>query len=112
MKSRVHSFIHPNCHHQIANAKFNLKIHYPPPYEREDGITTKQMLTTLEKQLIYFFGKSITKSRHKRYDFLFNRTVKNIITSYIPHEIVTIAPPWINENAKQLIIEKNEMYKR
>ena len=69
------------------------------------------MLITLEKQLIYFFEKSITKSRHKRYDFLFNRTVKNIITSYIPHEIVTIAPPW-NENAKQLIVEKNEMYKR
>ena len=24
-----------NCHHQIVYAKFNLKIHYPPPYGRE-----------------------------------------------------------------------------
>ena len=31
MESGVHSSLHPNCHH----AKFNLKIHYPPPYERE-----------------------------------------------------------------------------
>ena len=35
MESGVHSSLHPNCHHQITYAKFNLKIHYPPPYERE-----------------------------------------------------------------------------
>ena len=35
----VHSSVFPslqlNCHYQIAHAKFNLKIHFPPPYERE-----------------------------------------------------------------------------
>ena len=35
MESGVHSSLHPNCHHQITYAKFNLKIHYSPPYERE-----------------------------------------------------------------------------
>ena len=30
-----HSSVHPNCHHQIVFAKINLKIYYPPPYERE-----------------------------------------------------------------------------
>ena len=35
MESGVHSSLHPNCHHQITYAKFNLKIYYPPPYERE-----------------------------------------------------------------------------
>ena len=29
MKSGVHSSLHPNCHHQITYATFNLKIHYP-----------------------------------------------------------------------------------
>ena len=28
MESRVHSSLHPNCHHQITYAKFNLKIYY------------------------------------------------------------------------------------
>ena len=32
--SGVHSSLHPNCHHQIVFSNFNLKIHYPPPYER------------------------------------------------------------------------------
>ena len=35
MESGVHSSLHENCHHQITYAKFNLKIYYPPPYERE-----------------------------------------------------------------------------
>ena len=33
--SGVHSSLHPNCHHQIVYAKFNLEIIYPPPYLRE-----------------------------------------------------------------------------
>ena len=35
MDAGVHQSLHANCHHQIVYAKFNLKIHYPPPYERE-----------------------------------------------------------------------------
>ena len=35
MESGVHSSLHPNCHHQITYAKFNLRLHYRPPYESE-----------------------------------------------------------------------------
>ena len=35
MESGVHSSLYPNCHHQIVFGKINLKICYPPPYERE-----------------------------------------------------------------------------
>ena len=34
MDSGVHASLHPNCHHQIVYAKLNLKIEYPPLYER------------------------------------------------------------------------------
>ena len=34
INSGVHSSLHPNCHHQIIHAKFNLKVFYPPPYKR------------------------------------------------------------------------------
>ena len=34
-ESGVHPSLHPNCHHQIVFAKFNLQIYYPPPYPRE-----------------------------------------------------------------------------
>ena len=35
VESGVHPSLHPNCHHQIVFAKFNLMISYPPPYSRE-----------------------------------------------------------------------------
>ena len=35
VESGVHPSLHPNCHHQIVFAIFNLMISYPPPYSRE-----------------------------------------------------------------------------
>ena len=35
MESGGHSSLHENCHDQLVYAKFNLKVWYPPPYERE-----------------------------------------------------------------------------
>ena len=43
--------------------------------------------------------------------FLFNKTIKNIFSNFIPHETVTCDDrdlPWINNNIKQLIQEKND----
>ena len=40
---------------------------------------------------------------------IFNVTIKNILSNYIPHETITCGdrdPPWINKNIKQLILEK------
>ena len=45
---------------------------------------------------------------------LFNKTIKNILSNYIPHERITCDdkdPPWFNKNIKQLIQEKNNTYK-
>ena len=35
MESGVHSSLHQNCHHQLIYVKVNLKVFYPPLYERE-----------------------------------------------------------------------------
>ena len=35
MSLDIHSSLHQNCHHQIIFTTFNLKVHYPPPCERE-----------------------------------------------------------------------------
>ena len=45
--------------------------------------------------------------------FVFNKTIKNIFSNFIPHETVNCDdrdPPWININIKQLIQEKNDTY--
>ena len=45
--------------------------------------------------------------------FLFNRTIKNILSNYILHEIVIFDDrdsPWINNRIKELINEKNDTF--
>ena len=32
MEFKFHSSLHPSCHHHVTFEKFNLRIHYPPPY--------------------------------------------------------------------------------
>ena len=45
---------------------------------------------------------------------MFNKTIKNIMSNYIPHKTIICNdrdPPWINRDIKQLILDKNHAYK-
>ena len=45
---------------------------------------------------------------------LFNKTIKNILSNYIPHETITCDDrdsPWVNNKIKQLIQEINNTYR-
>ena len=45
---------------------------------------------------------------------MFNKTIKNIMSNYIPHETIICDgrnPPWVNKDIKQLILDKNHAYK-
>ena len=45
---------------------------------------------------------------------MFNKTIKNIMSNYIPHEKIICDdrdPPWINIDIKQLILDKNRAYR-
>ena len=54
-ESGVHPQLHPNFHHQVIYAKFNLKVHYPPPYEREVW-HYKEVDTDLSRRSIEMFN--------------------------------------------------------
>ena len=45
---------------------------------------------------------------------MFNKTIKNIMSNYIPHKTIICDdrdPPWLNKDIKQLILDKNHAYK-
>ena len=116
MESGLYSSLHPNCRHQITYAKFNLKIHYSLPYERKIWHYDQANVDHIRKAVDLFPSeKALRNLNINGMIFLFNKTVKNIISNYIPHKTVTSDdrdPPWINKKAKQLILEKNGMHKR
>ena len=107
MESGVHSALHENCHHQTIYAKFNLKIYYPPPYEREIWHYQKANIENIRKAIDQFpWAMRFTNIDVNEKVNLLNKTIKNIIRSYIPHETITFDdrdPPWINNDIKELI---------
>ena len=45
---------------------------------------------------------------------VYNTTIKNIMANFIPHETIICDdgdPPWINNRIKQIIYERNSLYK-
>ena len=115
MESGVYSSLHQNCHHQIIYAKINSKVRYPPPYEREIWHYQRANVDQIQRAIEQFsWGKLFRKLNINEMVSLFNRSIKNILSNYIPHETVICddkVSPWFNNNIKQLIQENNKTYK-
>ena len=82
--SRVHSSLHPNCHHQIVYAKLNLKTEYPPLHEIiiwDYNKTDTQLLNcTIET---FDWEKLLEDKNVNDQLYLFNKTVLNIFHNFI-----------------------------
>ena len=115
MESAVHSTLHPNCHHQVVFAKFNLYILYPPPYERTVWFYEKANAELIQSAINEFdWTKALPNVSVDEKVCYFTKKLLDIIHNFIPHEIITFDdrdPPWINNEIDKLINEKNSAYK-
>ena len=114
VESDVRSSLHQNCH-QIVFARFNLKVVFPSPYEREVWHFKKANVDYIRKAINGSqWEKSFQNMNVNDMVDLFNRTIKIILPNFILHEIITCDdrdPLWINISIKHLIQDKNEAYK-
>ena len=79
MESGVHSSLHQNCHHQIIYAKINLKVFYPPPYEREIWHYQRANVDLIQRAIEQFsWEKSFRNLNINEMVFLFDKTIENI----------------------------------
>ena len=114
MNSSVHSSLHPYCHHQIIHAKFNLKIFYPPPYERVVSNYQDANNDLIQRSISQLnLGRAFSSKGVNKQISIFNETILNIMKNFIPHETKIFddrEPPWINDKVKTMIQEKNKFY--
>ena len=113
MKLGYHSSLHQNCHHQLIYAKIKLKVFYQPPHEREIWHYQRANVDLIQRAIEQFSWEKPFRNFNEIV-FLFNKTIKDIFSNFIPHERITCDdrdPPWINKNIKQLIHEKNNTYR-
>lgn len=111
VESGVHASLHPNCHHQIVFAKFNLHISYPPPYLREVWHYQHANIDLTRRAIEEFnWEKAFSNTTVNDKVSIFNETILNIASNFIPNESIMCDdkdPPWINSKIKSLIHEKN-----
>ena len=112
--SSVHSSLHPNCHYQIFLTKFTLHIVYPPPYLQEIW-HLREAKTGLIRRATkeYNWERAFSNTSVNEKVDIFNRTILNILSTFIPHEIIVCNDedrPWSNNRIKTLVQEKNASY--
>ena len=110
-----HPSLHANCHHQIVYAKLDLKIHYPPPYEREVWHFRKADINLIRRATNESnWEKAFLNLEINKIVSICNTTIKNIMANFIPHEAIICDdrdPPWMKNRIKKLIYERNSLCK-
>ena len=100
MDSGVHPSLHSNCHHQIIYAKFDLKVSYPPPYERTVWHFSPANTDHIKKAISLFYWESLLNNLDVNEQVsVFNETIMNIIPNFVPNELIICYdrdPPWVN----------------
>ena len=112
----MHTLLHPNCHHQIVFSKLNLKIEYPPLYERLVWDYKNADSQSINKAIEMFNWEKLFQNKNIHDQLkLFNETIVNIVSNYIPNKFIICHdkdPPWLNDHIKRLINLKSEIFKK
>ena len=110
------SGVHPKCHHQIVFVKLNLKVEYPPLYERliwdykNAGIPSINRAIDIFDWGNLFEGKNVHEQAH-----LFNKTILNIFHNYFPSKTILCNdkdPIWFNNEIRKILTMKNEIFEQ
>ena len=114
--SGVHASLHPNCHHQIIYVKFDLKIFYPPPYEKTVRHFKHANSDHIKRAIdIFDWESALNHVDANDQVSVFNSTILNIVSNFIPNETITCDDrdrPWMNSFIKNLIRAKDNFYKK
>ena len=109
----IHPSLHPNCHHQIVYCKLDLKIVYPPPYQRHVWDFKRANIDSIRKaiKMIDWHFMLLNKNVHEQV-YTFNTTMMNIFSNYIPSKYITVDdkdPPWMMGAIKNKINLKKSL---
>ena len=112
----MHASLFPRCHHQIIYAKINLKIYYPPPYERLVWDYSKANITNIKNSLSQVNWNNALKDLNvnNQVEYL-TSCIYNVFTNFVPNRTITCRdkdPPWMTEEVKKLCHLKAEIYEK
>ena len=77
--SGVHASLLLHCHHQLIFAKFDLKVFYPPPYERTMCHFSQVNSDHIKRAVELNVNEQLC---------VFNDTITNMISNLVPNKII------------------------
>ena len=114
--SGVYSSLYGSCKHQIVFAKFNLHVLYPPPYKRVVWHYDRADCNSIQRSISNFNWENVFRNLEIDGKIqIFNNTILNIFSNFCPSKTITCDdkdPPWITEQIKRFIIQKDNAYKK
>ena len=112
----IHLCLHETCHHQIIYSKFDLKVFYPPPYERAVWHYQQADTELIKRSLENFDWKNaFSNCNPNEHVSVLTKTVHNIMSNVIPNETVLVGdrdPPCITSKLKSMIQMKKLFYEK
>ena len=106
--SGVRAFLFPRGHQQFIYAKVNLKINYPPPYDRLVSDYSKAELTDISKNFSQINWNNYLKDLNvnDQVEYL-SRCILNVFYNFFLNKTITCRdkePPWMTEEVKHYVI--------
>ena len=89
MESGVHSSLSSTCHHEIVFAKLNLKVEYPPPYERVFWYYSRADKSSINRAINAIDWEELFANKTAEFQVSqLNDLLLNICSNYIPEKTV------------------------
>ena len=115
-QSSVQPSLHTDFHHQLVFAKFDLSIHYLPPYEKTVWYYNRAIGDLIRRAIDQFdWDKELVEIRTEKFDWgkervaIFMDTLKNIMRNFSPKETMICDDRdslGTNKEIKELIEQK------
>ena len=116
LNSGTRPSLDPKCHHQIIHCKINIGIPIPPTSERRIWKYQHANIDAIQRSLCSFpWEQQFTLNNDVDWQVkLFNETLLNVMSNFVPNEIKKInprVPPWVDKHLKSKLNKKNRLYK-
>ena len=104
------------CHHQIIYCRMNFNIPPPPPFHRKIWKYARADVRLIKRAISdYPWRFRLNSNPDPNWQVtLFTETILNIMSNFIPNEIIKVTPkdpPWITKPLKTLLNRQCRLYK-
>ena len=105
------------CHHQLIYCRMNFNIPAPPPFLRKIWKYDRADVRLIKRAIAEFpWRQHLSSNPNPNWQVtFFTEKILNIMSNYIPNEIIKIRPrdpPWITPALKTMLNRQNRLYKK